>query len=100
PTSRPPEPAGRPRRRTQPPPPPGSHERKALEQAILETGDTIDSPANAGRAAPPKAVRSAIDEEAEKPRGEVILAATRGAKKSATKPPPIPAAAVAKATSS
>src|SRR6185437_16598841 len=35
-----------------------------------------------------------------KPRGEVILAATRGAKKSATKPPPIPAAAVAKATSS
>ena len=72
--------AGRPRRKTQPPPPPGSRARKDLEQAILETSDTIDE-----------------DHDAKPPRGEVILAATRGAKKP-TKPPPIPAAAKATAS--
>ena len=73
-----PEPT-RARRKTQPPPPPGSQARKELEKEILETSDTID-------------------EEA-KPRGEVILAATRGPK-NPTKPPPIPAAAIGKATAS
>jgi hypothetical protein len=66
-------PEPRARRKTQPPPPPGSVQRKQLEQQILETSDTID-------------------DDAVKPRGEVILATSR-LPKLPTQPPPIPARA-------